>query len=285
MEVIPMDAGLGCEVRDVDLSRPLAQQQIDALRQAFVDHGVMVVRGQQLDEAQMVAFSRYFGPEESYQSTLSQYLRPGFPQIQVLSNIVENGRPLGVRDAGQYWHTDRSYVTHPAWSSILYSLRIPRDDTGRPLGDTVFSNMVAAYHALPAERQAQLSKLSAWHEYVFRFSEKNDSLPGLAQPIVIAHPITGKPCLYVNKGFTRHIVGMSEADSEQLLEELYAHVARDEFLYRHHWREGDVLMWDNFSTQHCAISDYGPETPRLMWRTVVKGFPVKGFATDRETRQ
>lgn len=274
MEVVPLDGALGCEVRGVDVSKPLDDVQAAALKNAFLEHGVMLLRGQKVDEAAFVRFSRYIGDEESYASTLSAYAPQGWPQIQVLSNMEKGGKAVGVKGAGQYWHTDRSYVRAPAWATVLHALVVPHDDTGTPLGDTVFSDCVAALAALPDELRRTLSTLSAWHEYVFRFSARNDSLPGLAHPVVIRHPLTGKEILYVNAGFTHRIVELPEDEGRALLETLYAHVADPRFTYRHSWKVGDLLVWDNYSTQHLATGDYGPDQSRLMWRTVVKGFPV-----------
>ena len=269
---------VGAEVEGVDLSGPVASANLAKIKQAFTDHGVLIVRGQALDADQFIRFARTFGPDEPYGSTLSEFLLPGHPEIISLSNIVENGRGLGVQDAGQYWHTDRSYVKQPAWSSMLYARRIPHDDNGEPLGDTLFASTVAALAALPPGERARLGALRAWHEYVFRFSKPNDSLPGVAQPIILRHPLSGAECLYVNAGFTRRVIGFSPAESKSLLERLYAHTARDEFVYRHKWRVGDVLMWDNYSTVHNAVGNYGPHQHRLMWRTTIKGFPLQHAA-------
>ncbi len=275
MEIKQLNAVIGCEVHGIDLSQPLSEENVRRIKQAFLDHGVLIVRNQALNEAQFIDFAHHIGPHESYESTLSEFLKPDYPDILVLSNIVENGRKLGVQDAGQYWHTDRSYVACPAWSSILHAKRIPHDENGRPLGDTMFSSSVAAFAALPASERERLESLSAWHEYVFRFSKPNDSLPGVAHPVVLTHPATGAKCLYVNAGFTQKILGIPEEESKALLESLYTHAAREEFVYRHKWCPGDVLMWDNYSTQHQAVKDYWPDQPRLMWRTTIKGFPLQ----------
>lgn len=269
---------IGAEVEGVDLSGSVAAADLAAIKQAFTDHGVLIVRGQELDPNQLIRFARTFGPDEPYGSTLSEFLLPGHPEIISLSNIVENGHRLGVQDAGQYWHTDRSYVKQPAWSSMLYARRIPHDDRGLPLGDTLFASTVAALAALPATERARLRTLSAWHEYVFRFSTPNDSLPGVAHPLILRHPLSGAECLYVNAGFTRRVLGLAPEESQALLEHLYAHTARDEFVYRHKWRVGDVLMWDNYSTVHNAVGNYGPHQPRLMWRATIKGFPLQHAA-------
>jgi taurine dioxygenase len=275
MKINPTGAALGVEVADVDLRTPLPESDRRAIREALLHNGVLFVRGQQLDERQFVEVARLFGEIERYDSTLSKYLKPNQPEIIVLSNIVENGQPIGVQDAGTYWHTDRSYVAKPAWSSCLYALEVPHANDGTPLGDTEFANMTAAYHALPPAERERLERLFAWHEYVFRFSEKNESMPGLRQPVVLKHPVTRAPCLYVNKGFTHRIVGLPEGESAALLERLFEHAKREEFIYRHQWQVGDLLIWDNYSTQHRATGGYALPQRRHMWRTTIQGFPLQ----------
>jgi taurine dioxygenase len=275
MDFKPTGAALGIEATNVDLRQPLGEADREALRQALLHHGVVFLRNQHLDERQFVDAARVFGEIESYGSTMKKFLLHGKPEIIVLSNIVENGEPIGVVDAGSYWHTDRSYVPKPAWSSCLYALEIPHADDGTPLGDTEFSSMTAAYNALSSEQKARLGELSAWHEYVFRFTEKNDSMPGVRHPVVLRHPVTGAPCLYVNKGFTHRILDLPNEDSAALLEELFEHVSRKEFIYRHRWQVGDVLLWDNYSTQHRATGGYALPQRRHMWRTTIQGFALQ----------
>lgn len=275
VNIKPLNAALGCEIVGLDLSQPLDPEIVAQIKQAFVEYGVLIARGQNFTEPEFVGFSNRIGEHESYESTLSEYLLPGHPEILVLSNIVENGKKLGVQDAGQYWHTDRSYVARPAWSSILHAKRVPFNKQGEPLGDTKFSSSIAAFKALPRQKQEDLRRRTAWHEYVFRFSKPNDSMPGVAHPVVLKHPLSGEPCLYVNAGFTQKIIGVSENESKDLLSYLYEHATKEEFVYTHKWQPGDLLMWDNYSTQHKAINNYGADDPRLMWRTTLQGFPLQ----------
>ena len=268
-------AALGVEVTDVDLAKPLSGTDRPTIRDALSRNGVLFARGQKLDAQQFVQAARNFGDIEIYDSTLSQYLLPEHPEIIVLSNIEKDGKPIGVVDAGTYWHTDRSYVAKPAWSSCLYALEVPRADDGTPLGDTEFANMTAAYQALSPAEQERLGTLSAWHEYVFRFSEKNASMPGVSHPVVLKHPLTRAPCLYVNKGFTHRILDLPDEEGSALLEKLFEHARREEFVYRHRWQVGDLLMWDNYSTQHRATGGYALPQRRHMWRTTIQGFPLQ----------
>lgn len=275
MQFKPTGAALGVEVTGTDLRQPLPEADRKAMREALLRNGVLFVRGQQLDEQEFVQFARIFGDIEMYDSTLRQYLLPNRPEIIVLSNIEKDGKPIGVVDAGTYWHTDRSYVAKPAWSSCLYALEVPHADDGTPLGDTEFASMTAAYHALPPAEREHLANLSAWHEYVFRFSEKNASMPGVSHPVVLPHPVTHAPCLYVNKGFTHRILDVPDEEGNALLELLFEHVRREEFIYRHRWQAGDLLLWDNYSTQHRATGGYALPQRRHMWRTTIQGFALQ----------
>lgn len=270
MNIQPLTDNLGVEVTGVDLSVE-PERFAGALRSAFLESSVLVVRDQHLTEEQFVRLSRSMGPLEPYESTVKQFLMTGHPEVIVLSNIVENGKPIGIRDAGQYWHTDRSYVRDPAWSSLLHAIRVPVDERGVTRGDTQFASTVAAFAALPAATQERLRGLQAVHRYVYRYTKApEDRLPDVAHPVVLHHPYTGRESLYVNKGFTFGIVGMDDTEAGTLLEELFAHVAQPRFIYTHHWRKGDVVMWDNFATQHNAVSDYQLPLERLIWRTTVR---------------
>ena len=272
MKLTRLTAAVGTLLEDIDLREAVSDEDLTNIRQAFLETGVLIARDQDLTPDQFVGFALRFGQIESYASTLSDYLMPGHPEIIMLSNIVENGKPIGVQDGGQYWHTDRSYVPHPAWLSALHSIQVPHDEPGQPLGETVFSSMTAAVAALPENERRELEQMSAWHEYVYRFSKRKEgAMPGVEHPIVLPHPMTKVPGLYVNAGFTHHVMGVSDTESQALLERLYAHVTRDEFVYCHKWRKGDELLCDNFSTQHRAVGNYGPHQHRLMWRTTIQG--------------
>ena len=226
MELKPTGAALGVEVLGLDARAPFTADVRAALRDALGRHGVLFLRGQHLDEHEFVRFAEGFGEIERYDAHLGRYLLPHRPEVIVLSNIEKDGKPIGVVDAGTYWHTDRSYVARPAWSSCLYALEVPRAADGTPLGDTEFASMTAAYDALPQADRERLGSLSAWHEYVFRFTEKNSSLPGVSHPVVVAHPLTHEPCLYVNQGFTHRILELPDDEGAALLERLFEHARR-----------------------------------------------------------
>jgi taurine dioxygenase len=270
----PTGSALGVEIKGLDVSRPIGDADSAELKAALVRHGVIFFRGQELGSQGLVDFAKTFGPIEPYGSTMAQYQLPQQPEVLVLSNVVENGKPIGVVDAGGFWHTDRSYVAKPAWLSCLYALEVPVADDGTPLGDTEFANMFAAFRALPQAQRDRLETLSAEHQYVFRWSEDNGSMPPVSHPIAFKHPVSKETCLYVNKGFTHRIHGLPETDSRALLDELFEHAAKPQFVYRHHWRKGDVLLWDNYSTHHKASGGYSLPKRRHLWRTTVQGFDL-----------
>lgn len=270
MNIRPLTEHLGAEVTGIDLSAEL-ERHVDPLRAAFLDRSVLVVRDQHLTEEQFVRLGRSFGPLEPYESTVKQFLMPSHPDILVLSNRVKDGKPVGIRDAGQYWHTDRSYVKDPAWSSLLHAILLPVDAQGVTRGNTQFTSTVAAFAALPEAVRQRLRGLQAVHRYVYRYTKAPDNrLPDVVHPVVMRHPYNGREILYINKGFTFGIQDMAQEESDALLEQLYAHVAQPQFVYTHQWRPGDVLMWDNFATQHNAVADYELPLERLMWRTTVR---------------
>jgi taurine dioxygenase len=214
-------------------------------------------------------------------------VRPEHPEIYVLSNIIENGKPVGIKDAGNYWHTDLSYTRAPSRGSIMYAIEVPEKD-GAPLGDTQFASTAAAYDALSPELKEKLQGLKAIHRFWDRYlrerkaagsdvmisDERRAGTPDVVHPVVRTHPFTGRKCLYVNEGFTVGIVGMPEDESRALLKELFAHCTKPEFTYRHQWRVGDIVMWDNCATLHRATVDYALPQRRLMQRTTLTGTEV-----------
>jgi taurine dioxygenase len=272
----PLAPALGAEIQDVDLSRPLDEPAFAQIRDAFHAHSVILFRGQRLTEDQHIAFSRRFGSLEIH--VAKQYLLPGHPEIVVLSNVVENGKPKGIEDAGRYWHSDLSYMSRPSLGSLLYALDVPAEG-----GDTLFASMHAAYDALPDALKRRIAGLKAIHRYGDRWrkdaaegraraalSDTETALPDAIHPVVRIHPATGRPALYVNEGFTVGIVGMADSDARALLDALFAFSTRPEFTYRHRWRRGDLLFWDNRSVVHSA-TPYDPRTVRHMHRTTVAG--------------
>jgi taurine dioxygenase len=274
-------APLGAEVSGLDLRRPLAETEFHEIETLFHDRGVLCFRDQQLTEEQHIAFSRRFGDLEIH--VAKQYLKPGYPEILVVSNIVEDGRPIGLQDAGQYWHSDLSYVAHPSRCSLLYALEVPVQN-GRTRGETLFASAAHAWDSLPAGLRARIENLRAVHRYGDRYrkqqgagtrtaltEEQLKQVPDVSHPVVRPHPFTGRKVLFVNEGFTAFLEGVDAAESEALLPPLYRHITRPQALYRHQWRPGDLLMWDNCLTQHRAVRDYEWPLRRRMHRTTVAG--------------
>jgi taurine dioxygenase len=283
-EIRPMDAVIGAEVLGLDLAEPMDDETFRVVEDAWNRHSVLVFRNQTLDEEQHIAFSRRFGALEEH--VLYQYLHPKYPEIFVVSNVKdETGRNVGAYDAGRYWHTDLSYMAVPSRGSILYAMEIPHADDGKVLGDTLWTSTAAAYDGLtPAMKQridglkAEFSlenrhrKLVADGDTAAALDDKHkQSAPPVVHKVVRTHPVTGRKCLYVNEGQTARILGVPEQESGELLKMLWAQCTRPEYIYRHKWRVGDVVMWDNVPTQHLAICDYALPQRRYLQRTTLRG--------------
>ncbi|MFO1086887.1 MAG: TauD/TfdA family dioxygenase [Reyranellaceae bacterium] len=277
----PLNSRFGAEVAGIDLSRPLDAETFEQIEQAFDRHSLLLFRGQTMSEEDHVALSRRFGTLQSH--VLKPYLSNEHPELLVLSNIKENGRPTGIGDAGQIWHADTSYVETPCRCSLLLGREIPEPVGDRTFGDTVFLSAAAAYDALPEERKSALARLTAPHSFIHYYKlkqaqgsdrpdltkEQESEVPPVDQPVVLAHPITGRKAIYVNPSYTTKVNELPEAEGAALLAELFAHLVRPEFVYRHQWRPGDLIIWDNYATQHLAIGDYALPQRRLMHRTTV----------------
>jgi alpha-ketoglutarate-dependent taurine dioxygenase len=275
LEIEPLAKHLGAEVKGVDLGRELDAGVFHRIEQAYNRYAVLVFRDQRITPAQHIAFARRFGELEI--SPRTRFALSGHPEILVLSNIVENGEPIGNADAGRTWHTDLSYTRTPPRGSLLYALEVPARD-GKALGDTIFASTAAAYDALPPARQQALAGLKAVHRgsakrYAAgsKLAESVRDFPDVTHPVIRTHPITGRKSIYVRAGECVGIVGMPDEEALPLLDELSEFVTRPAFLYRHRWRVGDLLMWDNSTTQHLAVDDYALPLRRLMHRVTVNG--------------
>jgi len=277
-------AVLGAEIRGVDLARSIDDQTLREIIAAWRKHEVIFFRGQKLTPEQHIAVSRRFGELEHH--VRQECCRPGYPEIFVVSNVIENGRPIGSQDAGLFWHSDLCYKEQPSRGSLFYAREVPRDH-GMPRGDTMFSSMTAAYDALPEPMKEKLAGRFAINSYAHGYYrdrktgprrkltvEQISKTPDVAHPVVRVHPDTGRKCLFVNEGYTTRILDMDARESDALLAELFAHVRKSEFVYRHQWQVGDFLIWDNCSTQHCAVPDYSLPQRRVMERTTLTGSAV-----------
>ena len=276
--VNPLSPVLGAEITGLDIAQPMGENLAKDIRQSWLDAGgLLVIRDQTLTTEQHIQFSRHFGPlfgapgETPLQETVSRYLHPDHPEIYRVSNQVENGKPKGRAGAGTYWHSDVSFKQRPASASIMHAIEIP--DIG---GDTLFCNMTAAYEALSGAMKEMLAPLHAHHDFAqtaaTQFAKPvviEEDLKGdnrAVHPVVRTHGDTGRKSLYVNPGMTTGLDNFDDEESAVLLGFLFDHATQPEFTFRHHYRQGDVVMWDNRSLMHYAINDYGDQ-PRYMERT------------------
>jgi taurine dioxygenase len=272
---------LGATVEGLDLSRPLEADAFEQLLAALGAHGVLRFPRQRLEAATLRAFSARFGELEI--NVANAFQAPGFPEVMVLSNIVADGRPVGLADAGQDWHTDMSYSRTVAFANVLYAVKVPRRD-GRALGATEFCSMHAAYEALPAALRDRLEGMTVLHDFnkfwEMMRRERGSTRPPLSEaqrrakppvshPVFLTHPLTGRRVLYANPGYAMRINELPERESEETLAFLFEHQLRPEFRYQFNWEEGDVLMWEDIGTIHRALADYRADEPRMMLRCQV----------------
>ncbi|MFL6571636.1 MAG: TauD/TfdA dioxygenase family protein [Burkholderiales bacterium] len=282
MQLIPSGRLLGAKMEGLDLSRPLEDGEVDAIIEALGRCGVVCFPRQKLTARQQKDFAARFGELEINVAS-GPYQEPGIPEVMTLSNIVQDGKPIGLSDAGQDWHTDMSYSTTIAFANVLYALEVPRRN-GKTLGDTEFSSMHAAYDGLPDGLKERLDGMTVLHDFnkfwEMMRREKGSQRPPLTEtqrkqkppvshPIFLEHPITRRKVLYANPGYSMRINELPQKESDEILEFLFEHQLKPEYRYRHQWSEGDVLMWENFGTIHNAIADYGPNEHRLVKRCQV----------------
>jgi taurine dioxygenase len=283
LTIEPTGAILGATVRNLDAAAPVSQRDFGQMLAALGQYGVLRFPDQHLDEDGVRRFSQLFG---DIQGPSRGPLGSGgneMPVVGILSNMKENGQYIGAADAGQDWHTDMSYRDVIGFVNVLYGIRIPRRD-GKPLGGTEFSNMHAAYEALPEAIRSRLANATVTHAFE-KFWEhmrqhNNSARPPMTEeqrrrrpPVVhrlfLTHPISGRKVLYCNPGYSIRINELPEAESDAMLQFLHNHQLAPRFRYTHHWTENDLLVWDHIGTIHRAIADYGPDEIRLMRRCQV----------------
>jgi taurine dioxygenase len=275
LEIIPAGAALGAEIRGVDLAQPLGDNVFAEIEHAYDEYGVIFFRDQRIAPEQQVAFTRRFGAIE-FNIFGERWSVPGCPEIVVLSNITDDGKPTGIRRAGENWHSDMCYAARPPRGTMLYAHEIPTLH-GLPLGDTEFASAAAAWEALPAAMQRLLDGRRAVFDFRARkrafapTQEEIERNPPVMHPIVRTHPHTGRKCLYVMRDDCAGIEGLGEEEAAALICALADHIAKPAFIYRHQWRVGDLLLWDNCTVQHRAIQDYDLPQRRLMHRTTMGG--------------
>lgn len=273
----------GAEFLNVEIASGVAADVFAQIESALDQCAVVVIRNQSLEPAQLAAFARCFG---ALQVNVRDEANSGAtPEVFYVSNVTRDGKPLGSHDAGRYWHSDLCYLERPSHVTLLNALEVPSGD-GVTYGDTEFADMSAAYEALPEALKHELTGLRGANGYRFMWNRKaqqfgqrkllsEQELQKFPQdalhPIVRTHPRTGRKCLYVCDGYTHRIEGVSAQRSATLLPELFAHVAKEQFRYRHRWQVGDLLIWDNCAVQHRATFDYPATLRRVMQRCCVEG--------------
>jgi len=256
-----LTGAIGAEVRGVNLNHPLDETAFATIHQAFLDHCMLVFRGQFLEPEAQTVFARRWG-ELLHASYLKQREMPAHPEV-----LAQANRGKAYAFTTEVWHSDLSFMPAPPAHAILATQVLP--EAG---GDTMFANQYVAYETLSEGMKRLLRELRAWHggaKLASRFGIE-DSAPPQSHPVVRTHPETGRKGLYVNRLYTYCLEGLTEAESRGVLDFLFEQICRPEFTYRHQWAPGDVIMWDNRCTVHYAVHDYG-EAPRVMHRTIVAG--------------
>ena len=264
-----LSPALGAEIRGLDLAGPLERGTVAALRAAWLEHLVLVFRNQDLTEADQVAFAQRFGTPVGSRST--ERRDGGDSRVMLVSNVRENGEPVGVLPDGELmFHADSVFLERPLTGALLYAEEIPREG-----GNTLFANMYMAWDSLPAAVRSRLGRLDALHAYDYATQVKRAAfdrgrVPHAVHPAVCAHPETGRGVLHVNRLMTEELVGLDAEDGKAMLELCFAHIERPEHVYEHVWRTGDLVMWDNRCTQH-ARTDFAAGERRLLRRVGLEG--------------
>jgi len=292
-EAVPSGAALAAEIRGLDLSSPVPDDVKDALRKAWADHLVLLIRGQKIDDDQLLAFSALFGPPHEAaarkyhldvgEKVDNEYMISRHPSISIISNLGRDGKPVmdngGLGSYEVVWHTDNSYVKVPPAGSMLYSLEVPVKGGG----DTSFNNQYLAYEELPDDLKRAIEGKSQVHDSsrnsagVLRPGVKLPTRPeeveGPTHPLVRVHPVTGKRALYLGRRRvwpSNYIVGLSNEESEKLLDRLWAHATQPRYAWTHYWKVGDIVLWDNRCCMHYR-TEVDTAQRRVMHRTTIRG--------------
>jgi taurine dioxygenase len=265
----PLSPALGAEITGVDLSEEIGERAFTQIRDAWHEHLVIVLRDQKLSEEDEVRFAEKFGPPAVIHT--KQFVR-NHPAVMLISNIREDGKPIGALPDGEmHFHTDQCHQERPAMASMLYAIEVP--SVG---GNTLFANGYRAYETLPADIKRRVDGRRALNAYDYdtastkRGTRLAEGVPSYAHPVVRTHPATSRKALYVNRLMTVSIEGLPPQESDELLDFLFNHQERREFVYEHVWRPGDLLMWDNRCTLH-ARTDFSAAERRLMRRVTILG--------------
>jgi taurine dioxygenase len=276
LEIQPISPVLGARIRGVDLARSLDAATFAQAQAALHEHGFVVFPGQTLEPREFVAFARQWGPPEPH--VIDTFHHPADPSILILSNVHRDGKPIGLVDAGTYFHSDYSYLEIPARCTILHAIQMPRAKAG-----TTFANQRRAYDELPAAMRSRIEGLVVRHHYGNRddldessrtvasvlSEDQKKKVTWVRHELARAHPRTGRKTLYAVSGSSFAIEGMDDAAARALLDDLKAHSTQAKYCHTYDYRVGDVIVWDNAQLLHSApLTD--PDDPRTLWRITVK---------------
>jgi alpha-ketoglutarate-dependent taurine dioxygenase len=270
----PLSDLMACEVIGLDLTQPLDADTRGQLRQAFLERQLLIFRDQDLTKEQQVVFTEQFGTLERH--TARNKGTNNLPLVHIVNNLGEDGKPMG-KVRSDMWHTDKSFRPEPSMATILHAITLPPDG-----GDTVFVNMYAAFEGLSAARQTEIRDLKVVHSW--RLSRENEGremsteeladAPDSTHPLARIHPETGRTAIFAGM-HASHIEGWPFEKGRALILELEAHATQPQYLYRHTWRPGDMLMWDNRCLLHRAVANFdAAKYPRVLHRTCLRGTPT-----------
>jgi taurine dioxygenase len=274
LNIRALKPGFGAEILATSLNNA-GPETLGGVVDAFHRHGAILLRDQKMTPADLLAFIALFGKADGH--TLKQFTLPDYPNVYVLSNRIVDGRPIGAHNDGVGWHTDYSYKAEPVMCTMLYAVEVPPEGS-----DTLLADLCAAYQALSPARQRELDPLVLHHSYQFFMAnreygrmeltpELKAANPDVFHPLIRTHPSDGRKALWVSTGTVKGVVGIPNPDGLKMIDELVAFATRDEFVYRHKWQVGDVLMWDNRCTLHTGTLYDDTKYIREMHRLWVKG--------------
>ncbi len=275
MEVIPLSKALGAEIKGIDLSSELSGEQRREIHAAWLAHKIIVFRDQYFSDEDQLRFAKSFGEVQVVRS--ATHLVGENQAIMHVANRPVNGKPGILPEGEMYFHNDQSYYEQPCKATLLYAMEIPKQG-----GNTLFLNTAKAYAALGPEEQQKIAMLQVFNVYDY---DRNPTIPSEAfdsdaphyiHPLVIKHPETGVPALFISRLMSHHIEGMAAPESRALLDRLLDHAEKASFVYEHVWRVGDLVMWDNFASQH-ARTNFDPAEIRILRRVAVAGSKPEGI--------
>ncbi|NJO67609.1 MAG: TauD/TfdA family dioxygenase [Rhodospirillales bacterium] len=277
-ETNSLSPALGLEIVGLNVAGGTGDETIADLTRLVSDHGVILFRDQTIDPDTQIGFSRRFGPLQEVAQ--KQYQMAGQPLIYVIGNVTENGRPIGDPSVGRLWHSDQSFLQHPAFGSLLFGVECPPEGA-----ETLFANMYRAYETLPETIRRRIDGLHAVHsfsEYYEELRHRDPTQPALTEtrralypdvthPMVRRNPQSGRKALYVNPGYTTRVLGLADDEGRDLLEFLFSHCQQEHLVYSHAWRSGDLLFWNNLAVNHKGTAFDTERYVRRMHRTTVAG--------------